>query len=422
MPIISELCLYCAVIYIEISSYHIAMLYDAIVIGSGIAGLYAATQLRKKLGPKARILVLEKHKRQWLGGRTNNEMFQGVSVVSGAGIGRKAKDRLLMQLLREYKIPHSEFTVSKQYARSIPKPIDTWKVIIHLRKEFEKDPEKWQGKSFKQFATAILGESMYKNYMVCAEYTDYEHADVYETLYMYGLEDNEPGWKGVLIPWHMLIEKMAKKLEIQCLRDVQRIIPVASDYFIVETSNDVRYDCAQVVIATTITSIRKLLPRHKIYKEVEGQSFLRLYGKFDKHSAEIMSREVPKMTIVPGPLKKIIPMGQGVYMIGYSDNKSADSLKDVLKNTATNRDALCRMLEKVLVLQENTLKMTAIKDYYWTVGTHYYKPRSYIDYPYEEFLYDLQHPMEGITVVGEAVSATHGWVEGALESVENLEN
>ena len=358
------------------------MLYDAIVIGSGIAGLYAATQLRKKLDPKARILVLEKHKRQWLGGRTNNEMFQGVSIVSGAGIGRKTKDRLLMQLLREYKIPHSEFTVSKQYARSIPNPIDTRKVMNYLRKEFAKDPNKWQGKTFKQFATAILGEQMYKNYIVCAEYTDYEHSDVYETLYMYGLEDNESGWKGVLIPWHMLIEKMAKKLEIQCSRNVQRIIPVASDFFIVETTNDIRYDCAQVVIATTITSIRKLLPRHKIYKEVEGQSFLRLYGKFDKHSAEIMSREVPKMTIVPGPLKKIIPMGQGVYMIGYSDNKSADSLKDVLKNTATNRDALCRMLEKVLVLQANTLKMTAIKDYYWTVGTHYYKPRSYIDYPY----------------------------------------
>ena len=258
--------------------------------------------------------------------------------------------------------------------------------------------------------------------MVCAEYTDYEHADVYETLYMYGLEDNESGWKGVLIPWRTLIEKMAKNLEIQYSRDVQRIIPVASDYFIVETTNDIRYDCAQVVIATTITSVRKLLPRHKIYKEVEGQSFLRLYGKFDKHSAEIMSREVPKMTIVPGPLKKIIPMGQGVYMIGYSDNKSADSLKDVLKNTATNRDALCRMLEKVLVLRANTLKMTAIKDYYWTVGTHYYKPRLYMDYPYEEFLYDLQCPMEGITVVGEAVSATHGWVEGALESVKPLKN
>ena len=401
--------------------YCIEMLYDAIIIGAGIAGLYAATILRKQMGPNARILVLEKYKRKWLGGRTGNEMFQGVNVVNGAGIGRKAKDHLLMKLLTEYKIPHNIFTVSKQYARTITNPINTKGVVAHLRREFSKDPERWQGKSFKQFAVAVLGERAYNNYMVCAEYTDYEHADVYETLYMYGLEDNESGWKGVLIPWQTLIEKMAKNVEIEYGRNVDKIVPIEKDYFIVETENNHRYDCKQVIIATTIESIRKMLPKHKIYKEVEGQTFLRLYGKFDKNSAEIMSRVVPKMTIVPGPLKKIIPMGQGVYMIGYSDNKSADVFKDVTNNME-NREVLCRMLEKVLGIEAHSLKMTAIKQYYWKIGTHYYKPRAYIDYPYERFLHELQHPMDGITVVGEAVSATHGWVEGALESVENIEN
>lgn len=397
------------------------MLYDVIVIGAGIAGLYAATQMRKQMDPNARILILEKHKRKWLGGRTSNEIFQGVNVVTGAGIGRKTKDRLLMRLLTEYRIPHTEFTVSKQYARTIVNPIDTRKVIRHLREEFEKDPGRWQGKSFKQFAVAILGERTYNNYMVCAEYTDYENADVYETMYMYGLEDNETGWKGVSIPWHTLIEKMAKNLEILYSRDVVKIVPIASDYFIIETADERQYECAKVIIASTITSLRKLLPTHKIYGEIEGQTFLRLYGKFDKRSAEIMNREVPKMTIVPGPLKKIIPMGQGIYMIAYTDNKSAEMLKNKTDNTLNNRETLCRMLERALGTEEK-LKMTAIKDFYWPVGTHYYKPRQYVDKPYDKFLYELQHPMKGIVVVGEVVSANHGWVEGALESVERINN
>lgn len=394
------------------------MLYDVIIIGAGIAGLYAATRLRKKMGPHARILVLEKHKRRWLGGRADNEMFQGVSVVSGAGIGRKGKDRLLMKLLEEYRIPHSEFTISKQYARTIREPVNTRAVIQHLRQTFEKDPRKWQGKSFKQFAVAVLGEQVYNSYMVCAEYTDYEHADVYETLYMYGLEDNESGWKGVKIPWDILIDKMAKNVDIQYSRDVTRVLPIAADYFIVETEDEQRYDCVKVVVASTITSLRKLFPRHGVYKEIEGQPFLRLYGKFDKRSAEIMSREVPKMTIVPGPLRKMIPMGQGVYMIAYTDNKSAEQMKEYLTNTLENREILCRMMEKALGIEAKTLKMTAIRDYYWPVGTHYYKPRQYVDEPYGKFLVNAQHPMEGVTVVGEVVSKNHGWIEGALESVE----
>jgi monoamine oxidase len=196
------------------------------------------------------------------------------------------------------------------------------------------------------------------------------------------------------------------------------VLPIASDYFIVETEDERRYDCVKVVVASTITSLRKLFPRHGVYKEIEGQSFLRLYGKFDKRSAEIMSREVPKMTIVPGPLRKMIPMGQGVYMIAYTDNKSAEQMKEYLTNTLENREILCRMMEKALGIEAKTLKMTAIRDYYWPVGTHYYKPRQYVDEPYGKFLVNAQHPMEGVTVVGEVVSKNHGWIEGALESVE----
>jgi hypothetical protein len=237
-------------------------------------------------------------------------------------------------------------------------------------------------------------------------------------LYMYGLEDNESGWKGVKIPWDILIDKMAKNVDIQYSRVVTRVIPIASDYFIVETEDERRYDCVKVVVASTITSLRKLFPRHGVYREIEGQTFLRLYGKFDKRSAEIMSREVPKMTIVPGPLRKMIPMGQGVYMIAYTDNKSAEQMKEYLTNTMENREFLCRMMEKALGIEAKTLKMTAIRDYYWPVGTHYYKPRQYVDEPYGKFLVNAQHPIEGITVVGEVVSKNHGWIEGALESVE----
>jgi transcriptional/translational regulatory protein YebC/TACO1 len=36
----------------------------------------------------------------------------------------------------------------------------------------------------------------------------------------------------------------------------------------------------------------------------------------------------------------------------------------------------------------------------------------------EEFIYEAQHPEEGILVVGEVVSENQGWVNGALSSVK----
>ena len=390
------------------------MKYDFIIVGAGIAGLYAATRLQKQY-PNSRILVLEKHKRKWLGGRTGNEMFQGVNVVTGAGIGRKAKDKLLIKLLKEYKISHNEFMVDKQYASTIINPVDTQKVVRYLKQEYEKAPFRAKGRTFKQFAIEILGIQLYNKYMECAEYTDYEKADVYETLYNYGLDDNESGWTGMMIPWKKLIEKMADDVSIKYSQDVAEIMKTRDDHIIIKTegSGGKTYECAKLIIATTITSLRKLLPYHREYKSVEGQPFLRLYGKFDKESGEIMAREVPKMTIVPGPLKKMIPMGQGVYMIGYTDNEMAERLKDKLKNTEMNREFMSRLIEKSLGIRKNMLKMTAMRDYYWPVGTHYYKP-SISNYK------SLSNPDTNIYVVGEMVSKKQGWVEGALESVENI--
>ena len=74
--------------------------YDIIIIGSGMAGLFSAYNI-KKISPDTSFLILEKYKKQWIGGRASNEMFYGTQVVTGAGIGRKNKDKLLIQLLEQ---------------------------------------------------------------------------------------------------------------------------------------------------------------------------------------------------------------------------------------------------------------------------------------------------------------------------------
>lgn len=401
--------------------------YDVIIIGSGIAGLYSAFNI-KNMSPNTSFMVLEKYKKQWIGGRLNNEEFYGTTVVTGAGIGRKEKDHLLVDLLERLNITYTDFSMNVKYIIKEAVPANINAIIRDLKKKYNN--QSGPSMTFKQFAKANLDNKTYNNFIVTTGYTDYENEDVYQTLYKYGMDDNSTGWTGLDIPWHQLIQKLVHTIGSQYVRSSNNVIQIEklSDkpcLFELTTEKGERYHCNKVIVATTITSIHKLLPQYKIYNQIKSQPFLRLYAKFPKASAEIMRQLVPTYTVVSGYLQKIIPMSleKGVYMIAYSDNKNADALKDHLKNTMVNREFFCNILEKTLNLPEHTLKITALLSFYWPVGTHYYIPSNDVDGIHNrraEFIDKAQHPMPGIIVVGEVVSSHQGWTEGALESVSKV--
>ena len=134
-----------------------------------------------------------------------------------------------------------------------------------------------------------------------------------------------------------------------------------------------------------------------------------------------MREYVKGFTFLPGPLQRIIPMNpdKGIYMIAYNDNKKSIALKKYLENNAENRNMYCRLLEKALDIPYNSLHLTAIKDFYWPIGTHYYKPLDMTEYKTrEEFVEKAQHPERCMLVVGELISRNQGWTEGALQSVK----
>jgi hypothetical protein len=405
--------------------------YDIIIIGSGISGLYSAFNI-KKYSPDTSFLVLEKHKKVWLGGRTGNETFHGVTVVTGAGVGRKDKNPILIKLMKELDIDFSEYKTVMNYSNLL-NPVDVVKVINILKVVYKKNPG-LHNKTFKEFFIKILGEKLYKQFIVSAGYTDYENADTYETLYNYGMDDDKGGWTGLKIPWKQLVYNLYYKIGVNHFKfssDVVSINKIKDNpcLFEIKTENNKIYYSNKVIIATTISGIKKLVPgasnKNSIYQEIHGQPFLRLYAKFDKKSSEILKKYISSYTIVPGPLQKIIPIDQnkGVYMIAYSDNSNAIMLKKYLDNTIKNRDFFCDLIEQSLEIPKGSLKITDLKDFYWPIGTHYYEPLKREEFDSrDDFVYEVQHPEKGMLVVGEAVSRYQGWVEGALESVHSVLN
>lgn len=405
--------------------------YDIIIIGSGIAGLYAAYNIQK-MSPSTSFIILEKYKQNWIGGRTSNDTFYGTQVVTGAGIGRKTKDKLLIHLLNELDLPYEDFSFKPYYSSQMDTIVDVKKVIEYLKTVYNKN-KKRKRITFKEFAKPELGDKLYNDFLVSAGYTDYENEDAFDVIENYGMDDNACCWKGLYINWKQLVTTLRNKIGPGKIKTSMNVVSIkkARDepcLFSVETDKEIVFESNKVIVATTIDSIKQIVPgasnKDSIYNEIHGQNFLRLYGKFSKKSTEIMKEYVKGYTIVPGPLQKIIPMNEnkGVYMIAYSDNENASLLKKYLEDTPKNRETFCYLLEKALGIPNNSLDLIAIKDYYWPIGTHYYTPLSNKYENREEFIRKAQHPENGILVVGEVVSNNQGWVNGALSSVKAVLN
>jgi len=411
--------------------------YDVIIIGAGMAGLYAAYKIRK-MSPKPRLSILERTNKRDVGGRAGTQSFQGTNVVTGAGIGRKRKDKLLLNLMQELDLPINEFTTGHHFPNNMQYPCDVKSQFMLLCKEYKKESDA-NGKpihvTFKEFATKVLGNDKYNQFITCAGYSDYEKEDVYDTLFHYGFDDNYQDWVGFSVPWKKLIDSMISKIGVENLSpnsDVKSIDLIQNDGFSInyrKSGHLSKVTTQKIIVATDIESAIYLIPavkfdKNSIYKQIHGQPFLRLYGKFTKNSVPLMKKYAPQLMVVPGPIQKIIPMNpeKGVYMISYSDNQRSLSLKKYLENNSENREHLCRLLEKSLGIPQNegSLEMTDIMDFYWPIGTHYYEPLREPFKTRTAFIRKAQHPYDNMLVVGEMIGLNQGWVEGAFDSVENI--
>ena len=405
--------------------------YDVIVVGGGLSGLYSAYNI-KKMFPKINLLVLESNKREYIGGRIGNDNFYGEKIVIGAGIGREDTNELLIKLLKELDIKYTSFVVDMHYSKQIKNVINVKEYLIKLRTIYNKYKNP-PSITFKKFFVEHLGLKEYKDFVISSGYSDYENEDVYEVLYYYQMEDNGPGWTALNISWSTLVSKLCEKIGYQNIlasakvENINKLIDNPNAKFELTTTinqNKTKiYYSNKLIVATRISSVEKFFPQLKIYKEIHGQPFLYIYAKFDKQSSELMSQLVATYTIVPGPLQKMIPFSKSVYMIAYCDNKNAEILKQYKENTLKNRKFFEKQVEEALGIIPNSLKILALKDFYWPIGTHYYGPLNLKKYKNRnEFIKEAQHPESCILVVGENVSRKQGWTEGALESVDAVLN
>ena len=365
---------------------------NIVIIGAGISSLYAAYLLKKNY-PKIKYTIIEKSDE--CGGRIKMSNLGDVKITTGAYFTRVDKDKTLLKLVKDLDIKLNPYVLDIEYSF---KESDVDKLVDKLKQALPKyDRSKIK---FKEFAKDVLGKD-YDNFIDMMGYTDFENADINDTLFNYGLEDNIPGYKVMNLDWSKVIEKLVSFIgkENIVLNTEVKSIKEKNDSFLINS----KYECDGVIIGVTINSLKDLLD-NKIYNQIESQEFIKVFAK----SKDL---DVNKYTVVDSELRKVIPVKDNVYTIAYSDNKDAISLKS--KGTSYFEELLSKDFNK-------DIKITNVKKFFWEEGTHYYKPLSIEYKSRKEFIKEAQHPKNNIWVVGEVVAERQGWVEGALSSVEKI--
>jgi hypothetical protein len=334
--------------------------------------------------------------------------FAGKDVIAGAGIGRYKTDKLLYGLCEALGVTTHRYTSEVSYSPGIDIEFDVWDVVRYLRGRVNERTR--YEMTFKEFAIQELGREKYNKFLLYVGETDFEEEDVIDVLYGYGFEFMTSGMEGFTIDWKGLLAAFRKELGRSTFRmnTEVREIKRRGKYYVID---DEKYD--KVIIATAISSVKKLLGPRREYDNIACQSFVRLYVRLN-----IPLNIKTRLVITRQPFQKIISIDSEacIYMISYCDNKMAD------KWERTNREKYKDIVQKGIrqLFEGQEVIVEDEKIIYWECGTHYFKPllRGYRDR--DEYLEKVQNPMENVYVVGEAFSHEQGWCEGALQSVHNI--
>jgi protoporphyrinogen oxidase len=409
------------------------MIYDIIIVGSGISALYLAYKLKNR---KWNILVLEKN--NYVGGRIktfhisiNNHKYQWEE-----GAGRFNDNHcLFIKLLHELQLKKyitkissqinfqpSELSYKSKQSFINESPNKYLEKIIKYSDKMKK--EELQSCIFKELANKVLTKDEYQflldstgNY-----YTIFINMNAYEALKLFKFVVNEKvQYYGLQCGFDMIVMKLLDKIKkynytFQLNHSVTDI-----EYNQINTIFNIHCDKnlfqSKKVILTCpkpdLLKFKILRPIQPLLNSIKIKSLCRIYSIFKKK--DIWFKDIGKTT-TNNASRTFIPVDKenGVIMISYSDGKYADAWNKVKEEDLVT--TLCKNVEKTCKIKIETPLFT--KKSYWKVATAYWLKN--IDS--ETISKKICKPFDNIPlyICGENYSPIQGWIEGALLTAENV--
>ena len=394
------------------------------IIGGGIAGLYSALQLLDQ--GFSNIHVYEATNR--LGGHIYTHYDKTFQFETG-GIRFNKYHTRLMKLLDRFGLTTVELPKEKQFIRvlcnkrfvSHDLSEEFIKKVIQASKKYSK--EALLNMTFGQLCDDILG--LQNSHLTISSFgynAEFHVANAYQSLEIFKRDFvSDAKYYACIEGLSELVNRIEKELESKGIKIYKNYglkdFSYEKSKFKIAFQNKETDICDRIVLAVPKGSLIHLNffteEQKQLLNSVSGIPLHRIFGQFSKPWFKKIVR-----TTTDIPLRHFIPIDytQGIAQISYSDLYDADYWKH---HADQGLDVLEKQLHMHLALLFPKHKIPPLQwllSYYWKEGVHVWNVGSEANVIRKR----LQSIHPKLYIVGESYSLHHGWIEGALESVDAM--
>jgi monoamine oxidase len=411
-------------------------MYDFVIIGGGISGLYTAHSILCRF-PNKQIVILEKETR--LGGRIYTFKNKYVSNIE-AGAGRfHKKHKLLIELIKLLNLENQIISISKNahYINCKNQQLYSHSILDNIIYKLNFKSKLFTKKQlinilFRDFLFITLSEKD-ANYFIHSFgfSTEFNTMNSYDAIILIKVLFNDQFFvlKGGL---SQIIENLVLKLKkMKCLiinnSTVKNIDHDELTSIFKITYNSTHIFTKQCICAIPVCNLTKLPIFHSIAPMLNNSiycgSLCRIYSVFPLDTnGKVWFHGLTKFT-TQNDLRMVIPINEntGVIMISYTDGEYANHWKDIHDKNGMRHveNKIKNLIFKCLNIHIPTPIYT--KMFYWNCGVGYWKTNT------NSYLISQQicHPFLNKTlfICGENYSNKHQqWIEGALETSNHITN
>lgn len=435
-------------------------IYDVVVIGGGVAGLFTVYQIHKK-SPQTRVLLLEKEDR--LGGRIYTYKDPHMTVEAGAG-RFNGSHRLVMNLVDELGLaskrnknsgdvvfrPAVERKIRNVNGESLDtlrrttewsqldcatdsveysehrgaKTLPNAALIQHLVAQSTSFSKQYlQHHTLSQYASQVLTKRQVqyikRSFGYYSELVIMNAYDAIKLLNSLGPGNTFYGLKGGLeqIITHMeAIVRKHPNIHILKHTTVTNVVYHNPIFYVCTDTSDI-YECKNCVCALpkpallALPIFRSVRP---LINKITSGTLCRIYTQYDRD--HVWFRDIERFT-TDNDLRMVIPYNrnEGTIMISYSDHRFADKWEQMYREKGVrevNRYLREQMLESTGIRIPRPIRT---KVFYWACGVGYWGVGADSKRVAEQMIQPF--PEMPLFVCGENYSE-HGqqWIEGALET------
>jgi len=354
--------------------------YDICIIGAGIAGLYCARELQRKM-PEAKICILEKYK--GIGGRTYtyHTKVNGLDISWEAGAGRiHNTHHQVLALLKEYGIDTIPIGGKMDWRTADgTEPVDFMQLFENLGIPQLSD-ETLESMTIKQILQKSMGAKKTQDLMDRYEYrSELDTLKASNALYsLYHELGTHQGFCVVKGGFSVLIDKIKADIpRVDILLEHEMADIKKEDFYEVLVKGKKSIRAKRVIVAIPRNDLAEI-PCFKglpILEQVKMRPLVRMYAVFPLENGKAWFAGLAKF-VCDLPIRYVLPMDptKGTIMISYTDGPEADEwiVKAKKSETAVQKEVMAQI--RSLFPGQKIPDPLFFKIHPWSDGCSYWCP------------------------------------------------